>query len=188
MSTFSDIWEIITKYPIVTTITIGILALILNWQRNSISKKGLNISKASVESQKAKFELYLYESYRLNLIFFDKIKVILFNINIKNKSQSTNSFIVYLEVTYFDKNESKLSLILDHEPNLINQFKKKNYSILPQNINLNGNNSIDGWVLFKQPQELSNQRIDTYKVCLKDLNGNVVDITSAIIKDTDYEI
>jgi len=183
--------EIFLSNPVPFTILgliLTVLGLTVAYRKLIVSDKSLEIAKSKFESEKSKFNLYLEDSFRLNIKGNRSSKYLLFNIRINNFSTTKNTFSPLLTIEYYDKEHTKSKIKINHQPSHKNKIPQKDITIMGQTIRIEEKDIKSGWVIFEQPKSLSNKRIEKYSVSMMDSHKNSAVIDTFLIKDIVHEI
>jgi hypothetical protein len=167
------------------TIIVSSLALIVAICAFNINRKKYSFDKKDFENKKAKFLLYLENSYRFQKQ--EDEKFLLFDIRITNFSSTKNSLIPKLKIEYFAENGAKNSVLLEHNPDLFDSNLQNNLTKLMREIRVEEKEIKSGWIIFRFPTHLVKKRIESYHLSLNDSLGNTSSVVCNLIKDIVYE-
>lgn len=167
----------------------AILSALYAFRSNNIAKKALSISRREFDNKQADFDLYVINTYRWTQRKNQKRKFLLFNITIKNKSETSSSFVSNLEIEYVNSENAVSRIILEHNPDLLVEIPKNTMTSYPKDIRIEGKGIESKWLIFEQPTNIfSGHRIDKYSIKLTDTHDNFASAEVVIIKELRNEI
>lgn len=162
----------------------AVLSALYAYRSNRIANKALAISQKEFASKQADFDLYVINSYRWTLDKEPKRKFLLFNITVKNKSETPSSFIANLEIEYLNSDNAVSRIILEHDPELLKQLPKNEITPFPKDLRIDGKGIESKWFLFEQPTDIfKGHRIEKYLIKTTDTHGNFSTAEIFIIKE-----
>lgn len=167
------------------TVIVGTIALIIAICTLIINRKKFFFDKTDFENKKARFLLYLENSYRFQKK--EDEKFLLFDIRITNFSSTKNSLIPKLKIEYFSDNVTKNKILLEHNPELFDLNLHNNLTKLSREIRTDEKEIKSGWIIFKFPEHLKGKRIELYELSLNDSIGNSSIVVCNLIKDIIYD-
>lgn len=172
-----DIWSIIASI-------LAAISALSAYRSSRLAKKALALTQRQFDSKRADFDLYIIDSYRWHLDKIPKRKFLLFNIAVKNKSETSCTFNANLEIEYINADNSVSRIILEHNPDLLKEMPNNQISLFPKDLRLEGRDSVSKWFIFEQPIELfQGQRIAEYSIKATDTSGNFSTAVVTIMKD-----
>jgi len=162
----------------------AVLSALYAFRSNLIAKKALAISQKEYANKQADFDLYVINSYRWTLDKEPKRKFLLFNITIKNKSETASSFVANLEIEYINTDNVVSRIILEHNPDLVKEMPKNEITPFPKDLRVEGKGIESKWFIFEQPIDVfRGQRIEKYSIKTTDTHGNFSTAEVVIIKE-----
>ena len=186
----NEIIEIIQSNPItvtIFTIILTVIGLLIAYNRFVVADKSFELAKSNFENSKSKFNLYLEDSFRVNLKGEEIQKIILFNIRINNFSSTKNTFKASLNIEYYDQSKSQHKLKIKHQPELYKKIPQDHLTILDKTIRIEEKDIKSGWLIFEQPKSLRKKRIEKYSVLIEDSHKNHAIVEAFLIKDIIHE-
>ena len=156
------------------TETIAFAALIVSFISMIYAKKSIKISQREYEMKLSSFDIEIIDS--LKMIKGDS-NILLFKVNINNKSLTKNSFNGSLELNFSDTNATILTI--PHNP-LIEV--KKDIEIFDVNIPIGEKSSLTKWLIFEHPREIFNSKIERYNIKITDIDKKSISEKTYIIK------
>ncbi|MFT3919603.1 hypothetical protein [Cloacibacterium sp.] len=177
MDTLKDFLPIIAIF-------ISLLALIVSILNYFNVKLNRKISEKQFLNRQSMFSLYLNNSYAY---IKDDKKYTLFNVTILNKSETKNSFIATLEITYsFSDSLSKVKIPYDRQT--LTKVKNLEYTFYETNITVSEKETTTKWLIFEIPSKLEGAIIDKYELNFIDPHNYSQSVTSIILKKLPDEI
>lgn len=162
----------------------AVLSALYAFRSNTIAKKALALSQKEYADKRADFDLYVIDSYRWNEDSGTKRKFLLFNITIKNKSETSSTFAANLEIEYINSDNTVSRIILEHNPELIKLMPKNEITPFSKDLRIDGKGIESKWFIFEQPTEVfKGYRIEKYTIRTTDTHGNFSSAHVSIMKD-----
>lgn len=165
-------------------IILTVIALYLGYRKLKIMSRKDKMDKTDFENKKSSFSLYLHQGYRLFDKEKKKLKFLLFNIDVSNKSSSKITVTPYINVKLIDI-ESKIKLL--HNKELFLQEYHSKIEKFENNISIEERGKKSGWIISELPAELIDKRIEYIEVLCEDTSGNVSKVKYYLLKDIYYE-
>lgn len=163
---------------------ITLIALCFGYQRLKIMSRKDKIDNTDFENKKSNFSVYLHQGYRLFDKEKKKLKFLLFNLDVSNKSSSKITVTPYINVKLKDI-ESKIKLT--HNKELFLQEYHSKIEKFENNISIEERGKKFGWIISEIPAELIDKRIEYLEVLCEDTSGNVSKVEFYLLKDIYYE-
>lgn len=168
----------------IISVIAAVLSALYAFRSNLIAKKALAISQKEYANKQADFDLYVINSYRWTLDKEPKRKFLLFNITIKNKSETASSFVANLEIEFINTDNVVSRIILEHNPDLVKEMPKNEITPFPKDLRVEGKGIESKWFIFEQPIDVfRGQRIEKYSIKTTDTHGNFSTAEVVIIKE-----
>jgi hypothetical protein len=165
-------------------IFISLFSLIVSFLNFRNVRKNRIISEKQFLNRQSMFSLYLNNSYAF---VKDEKKYSLFNVTILNKSETKNSFLPTLEITYtFD---DSLSIVrIPYNKQITTKLNSLNYTFYETNIVVSEKETLTKWLIFEIPRKIQGSFIDKYEIKFKDPHNISQSVTSIILKKLPDEI
>jgi|GEM_PF-628512 len=170
------------KWVIGTVITL--IGLYFAYKRLKIMSRKHRIDNYEFENKKSNFSVYLHQGYRLFDKDKKKIKFLLFNLDVSNKSSSKITVTPYLNIKLKDI-DGKIKLL--HSKELFLEEYHSKIEKFENNISIEERGKKSGWIISEIPTELINKRIEYIEVLCEDTSGNVSKVDFYLLKDIYYE-
>ena len=152
------------------------------YRSKEIARQALIIAKKDFDNKQANFDLYLIDGYRWK----DKItkkKILLFNISIKNKSETKNTFKCNLEIEYIKPNNTTTKAFFSHQPELVRSLPRTEITTFLPEIRIEEKSTESKWLVFEEPEDVfDNYRISKYILKLTDNLNNENSICTYLLK------
>jgi hypothetical protein len=159
----------------------ALLSALYAYQSRKIAKKALSIAQAELDLKKDKLTFYLVEGFKIPI---EAGSALTFHASIANQAVSPNTVErLELETTFVREDSSVGSIVLNHDPLLLDTHK---HQIIPFQVplHLGPKNTSAAWCVFEQPSDLfSGKRVDKYTLRLTDMNGRVSEVDSYILRE-----
>tara|TARA_R110002073_G_scaffold72537_1_gene177061 strand:- start:21373 stop:21933 length:561 start_codon:yes stop_codon:yes gene_type:complete len=163
---------------------IGLIGLYFGYKRIRIMSRKDKIDKTDFDNKKSNFSLYLHQGYRLFDKDKQKLKFLLINIDISNKSSSKITVSPYIYVKLKGVNE-KIKLL--HDKHLFLEKYHSKIEKFDNNISIEEKGKKSGWIITEIPYELIDKRIEYIEIFCEDTLGNVSKVEFYLLKDIYYE-
>lgn len=170
------------KWLIGTFLTL--VALYFGYKRLKIMSRKDKIDNTDFENKKSNFSVYLHQGYRLFDKEKKKLKFLLFNLDVSNKSTSKITVTPFVNVKLKDI-ASKIKLL--HNKELFLQEYHSKIEKFESNISIEERGKKSGWIICEIPAELIDKRIEYLEVLCEDTSGNVSKVEFYLLKDIYYE-
>jgi hypothetical protein len=172
------------KYnAVVITIAVAFITMLIYWIGISISKKALRVAEQEYDDKKSDSHLYLIDCYRWIKEDEPKMKLLLFKIQLTNKSGMKNSYKISLEIEFIRPDNTKSTASLLHNFELSKYILEKNMSIFNSDIRIDENGIESKWLIFKQPPDFfDDYRIEKYLIKAIDNKNVQTTVQSFLIK------
>lgn len=155
-----------------------LVAIFIAIKSNSIAKRSLRLSEKTYQESQSNFDLYYCDGFRITV---QEKRLLLFNITVRNKSKSANSFTANLKIGYQREDDSICEITIKHTSNLSSLLIGKEGTIYPDDIKLDARESTTKWLIFEQPDP--KYKIDSYCITFTDLDGYELEVKPGILKD-----
>ena len=142
------------------------------------------IDNTDFENKKTNFSIYLHQGYRLFDKEKKKLKFLLFNLDISNKSTSKITVTPFVIAKVKDIG-GKIKLL--HNKELFLEEYHSKIEKFESNISIEERGKKSGWIICEIPAELINKRIEYLEVFCEDTLGNVSKVEFYLLKDMFYE-
>ncbi len=162
----------VSNWTILASIA-AIISAISAFRSSLFSKKSSIIAQKAYLDKQANFNIYLVRAYRYTAREQNNKKLLLFEITIKNISDSKSSFKADLEIEYAKDGFSNSKITIPHENSLSELFKTK-FSFYPNDIRIDERGLTTKWLIFEQPNDIfKSHRIDQYRIKIIDAQSNI---------------
>gem|GEM_PF-3837711 len=170
----------------ITALIIAAVSALFSLYSSIIANRAYRLAFREFESKKSKFSLSTIDSFRALVKSKQETrKLLLFNITLKNLSSTKNSFKANVEIVYIRKDDSVGKVVLNHDPDLSALISNKKFNILPLDIKVNENDTITGWLIFKQPSLITDEFvIEKYILELTDSHNTKENNEILLLRDT----
>lgn len=172
-------------YLSILAFLVSAVSLWLSLDRNSIARRALEISQKEAAKKEANFSLYLIDSFRY--MNQDDVPYLVYNVTITNKSSSSNTFKAVVEIEYKRPDDSDSKLILQHNPNLLDEVKTGSITTFDENISIRERGIESKWLLFKFPSNFDqNNRISKYNLVVIGTDNEKQNYEVYLMKDVKH--
>ena len=170
------------KWVIGTVLTL--IALYFGYRRYKIMSEKSKIDKTDFENKKPNFFLYFHQGYRLFDKDKKKLKFLLINIDISNKSTSKITVTPYI---YIKLKEVQQKIKLFHNSQLFLEKYHSKIEKFENHVIIEERGKKSGWIISKIPNELVDQRIEYIDIICEDTLGNISKVKFYLLKDIYFE-
>lgn len=146
--------------------------------------KKLKIMSRKDKNDNINFSVYIHQGYRLFDKEKKKLKFLLFNLNVSNKSTSKITVTPFVNVKLKDI-ESKIKLL--HNKELFLEEYHSKIEKFESNISIEERGKKSGWIICEIPTVLIDKRIEYLEVFCEDTSGNISKVEFYLLKDIYYE-
>jgi hypothetical protein len=165
-------------------IILTLIGLCFGYKRLKIMSRKDKIDSTDFENKKPNFLVYLHQGYRLFDKEKKKLKFLLFNLDISNKSSSKITVTPSVNVKLKDIG-SKIKLL--HDKGLFLQEYHSKIEKLETNVSIEERGKKSGWIICEIPAEIIDKRIEYLEILCEDTSGNISKAEFYLLKDIYYE-
>lgn len=174
----TEIWAIVAAIA-------ASISLFIALRANNLSRRSFEISKQAYSDKLSNFDIHLNNSQRTKV--GNKDKYLLFNITIRNQSDSKSSYNANLVIEYVRANETVGRVRVKHSIDY-KDLLPVDITSFENDIRIEEKKMETDWLIFKQPLNLSDEyQISKYTILLTDISGEFEKVETYIMKEINYD-